>query len=127
MVSRLEELLRTAAPSWLQLPLASARAWAPPSVLCLAPTIWTGMCGGWGGWLELLDGVGAGRMGGGFRDGSGRGKRSPCKVFGWMGTGPLACPDFSAPSEDFCRGCTTRVCALTAGLMVAVPTGYPWG
>lgn len=127
MVSRLEELLRTAAPSWLQLPRARARAWAFPSVLCLAPTICTGMWGVWGGWPELLAGGGAGRMGGGFLEGSWRGRRSPCKVLGWMGMGPFPWPDFSAPSEVFCRGCTTRVWALTAGLMVAVPTGYPWG
>lgn len=70
MVSRLEELLRTA-PSWVQLlrACAKAKAWGVPNVLCLAPTICTGMCGG-GGCAELLEGAGAGRMGGGFLEGS---------------------------------------------------------
>lgn len=109
MVSRLDELLRTAAPSWQQLPRARARAWAFPSVLCLAPTIWTGMCGAWGGWAELLVGGGAGRMGGGFLEGNWRGSRSPCRVLGWMGMGPLPWPGFSPLSEVFCSGCTTSV------------------
>lgn len=44
MVSRLLELLSTA-PSWeLELrACARAKAWEFPKLLCLAPTIWTGI------------------------------------------------------------------------------------
>lgn len=101
MVSRLEELLSTEAPSWPQLFRASARACVLPKVLGRAPTICTGMCGVWEE-LEEEEG-GAGRIGGGFRDGRVRGSLSPCRVLGWIGTGPF--PDFSEEEEDFCRGC----------------------
>lgn len=86
IVSRLAELVKTVPPSWPQLPWALHKAWVFPSVLFLAPTIWTGICGGWGGCTVVLTGGGAGRMGGGILEDNWRGSR---RVFGWMGTGPL--------------------------------------
>lgn len=85
IVSRLAELVRMP-PSWQQLLRARPKAWVFPGMLCLAPTIWTGMCGGWGGCAVVLTGGGAGRIGGGFLEDTGRGSRS---VLGWIGTGPL--------------------------------------
>lgn len=101
--------------SWAALLLECARAIACtfPAKHCLAPTSWTGM---WGGLWLLLGG--AGRMGSGCRGGSCTGKRCPCTVLGWIGTGPL-----SAVVLACCKGCTTRVCVLTFAFGATEPMG----
>lgn len=104
---------------------ATAKAWEFPSVLCLAPTSWTGT---WGGWWHpvawpLLGG--AGRMGGGWRGGICTGSRCPWAILGWMGTCPVPWPSFSVLRfAPVCwSGCTTNVWAVMLDLFAIVPIG----